>query len=250
MNVFELGILGLIQGFTEFLPISSSGHLFLAQKFFGFMPNLSLEIWLHVASLLAVVLVYWKDILNILVSIWKNNDPQKIGWKLALATICTVPLALIGKKILAIEPSIQFVGITLFCTAGFLWLAEKFRPQTNHQFTWLIAALTGLVQGIAILPGISRSGITIAFLILVGLNRKDAAKYSFLLSIPTILGGFLLTLKEVETLPTLNLELGASLVLAFVASYLSIKWMINLVEKNWLWFVPYCLILGLILQFV
>lgn len=256
MNLLETIFLGVLQGLTEFLPVSSSGHLFLAQTWLGFEPSLSLEIWFHVASLLAVIAVFWRRIVQIFRGFFLRNADGDLGWKLIVATLFTMPVGFFMHKFFDQELNLNLVGITLLATAGFIVLAEKGRSKCPHptplpggegtDFSWKLAILLGLVQGIAVLPGISRSGITIAFLILLGLNRKKSAEISFLLAIPTILGALVYSLSE-KSADFFDLNIFIGLIATFIASILGMRWMIKLVEKRWIWFAPYCAGLGAII---
>ena len=249
MNIWEGLLLGGVQGATEFLPVSSSGHLFLLESYLNLLPNISLEIWLHISSLLAIVICFHKAIKQIFCELF---TPNSLGLKLMLSTVMTVPIALLienkifeGQKL-----SLELVGGTLVIT-GILILGvegyRKFKGKSPEiDFSWNIAFWLGVVQGIAALPGISRSGLTIAFLILLGLNRKKSAEISFLLAIPTILGALVLSLsKESQTTALLQeSSFWAAFIMCFIISIFSIKFMMQLVKKNWIYFAPYCLILG------
>lgn len=248
MNIYEHIFLGFLQGFTEFLPISSSGHLFLAQEFFGFVPDISLEIWLHGASLLAVILFFWKRILQIFSGIFSLNADGVLAGQLLLSTLITAGVGVPLHTYFETDLSLQFVGITLLCTAFFILVSERFRPQKPKKFSWTKAILLGVVQAIAVLPGISRSGITIAFLILTGVERKRSAEISFLLSIPTILGALVYASAE-KSQEFFSSELFWGIGAGFVASLLAIKWMMKLVEGAWIWFALYCCIAGGVLFF-
>ncbi len=266
MNLLKAIILGVLQGLTEFLPISSSGHLFLAEKWLGLTENLNLEILLHFGSLIAILIYYWSDIKKLAIGFFNDLNSREFIGKLILATLLTAPGAIFLRKIWNPEMTFQLVGITLIITAGIILFAEKFSffrhsnlAQTKTQlssnsaeksFTWKTAALLGIIQSIAVLPGISRSGITVAFLILIGLNRQDSVKISFFLAIPTILGAMILALKDAGTDLLFSMENFAGLAVTIIASLLAIKWMTKLVEKNWIWFAPYCAILGIILIFI
>ncbi len=247
MNFVESIFLGLLQGATEFLPISSSGHLFLAQEFMGFTPNLNLEIWLHGASLLAVILFFWPKIWEIIkkVCTTPKSDTAQFGFKLLLSTICTIPIAITIEPYFKDFLTTKTVAITLIITGFIILFAEKFRGKNEIPFTWWGAIALGIVQGVSVIPGISRSGITIAFLILLGLNRKNAAETSFLLAIPTILGALVFAISDVGiTHFVADKTLIYGFVAAFVASLLAINWMMELVKGKWIWFSGYCLVLG------
>ncbi len=249
MNFIENLILGVVQGATEFLPVSSSGHLFLIQKLWGFEPNLNVEIILHFGSLLAVLVFYRKEIISLFTGFFKNKTDRDFVLKLLLATVLTIPGALLLEKLWTPDMSFSLVGVTLLITAALILGAEKgrflFRKERVTQFTWGIAFLLGIVQSIAVLPGISRSGITIAFLIFLGIERKKSAEISFLLAIPTILGALVFALKDLEnTSRFFTSELGIGFLSSAIIAFFAIAWMTKLVEKNWVWFSLYCLLLG------
>ncbi len=301
MNILQALALGILQGLTEFLPISSSGHLFLAEKWLGLTENLNLEILLHFGSLIAILIYYWIEIKDLAIKFFTEKTqtfpPDKgargfVG-KLILATILTAPGAILLRKIWNPEMTFQLVGITLIITAGIILIAEKFRHRlAGHSgisfvsppdkgklkgvdnkksllqkaeqkkisippdkgargfFTWQTAALLGIIQSIAVLPGISRSGITVAFLILIGIKRQEALKISFFLAIPTILGAMLMAMHDAGSGLVISVENFAGFFASIIVSLVSIKLMTKLVEKNWIWFAPYCAILGIVLTFL
>jgi len=286
MNILQALALGTLQGLTEFLPISSSGHLFLAEKWLGLTENLNLEILLHFGSLIAILIYYWSEIKELLRAfspltkgVWGISKSREFIGKLILATILTAPGAILLRKIWNPEMTFQLVGITLIITFGIILIAEKFRgisfvsphdkgelegvdnkksplrkgdlggfPEKN--FTWQTAALLGIIQSIAVLPGISRSGITVAFLILIGIKRQEALKISFFLAIPTILGAMLMAMNDAGSGLVISAENFAGFLASIIISLISIKLMTKLVEKNWIWFAPYCAILGITLLFI
>ena len=257
--------LGLIQGLTEFLPVSSSGHLFLAEHFLELQHNISLEVYLHAASLLAVIIFFWSKIWNLVRDFLQtiqtchsqllrgnlkqyqqtfNQNPNAVlTLKLLTATLITVPVALLVKEFVLINLTLQTVAIALLVTGVMILVAEKFRSKTIHNFTWNNVVLLGLIQGIAVIPGISRSGVTIALLILLGIERKNSAEISFLLSIPTILAALVLIVFEQGFSGFTSDVLFASIA-CFIASMFAIRWMMQLIQSKWIYFVPYCLVLG------
>jgi len=247
MDFLQAFSLGLLQGFTEFLPVSSSGHLFLAQYFWDLTPNLHFEILLHVASLFAVIILFWK---KIPILFQPQKDQQQLGLKLLVATFFTFPLAYLIQKNFDALLSLQLVATTLIITGFLILIAEKFRPKTERTFSWKMAVLLGLVQGFAPLPGISRSGITIAYLIFAGLKRQHAAEISFLLAIPTILAALVFSWLEQGSQIILTSQVIFACIIAFFAAIAAMKWMMKLVEKKWIYFAPYCFILGVILFLV
>ncbi len=247
MELFESALLGLVQGITEFLPVSSSGHLWLMLEFWG-MRSLSLEVVLHAGSLLAVIGFFWKDIVRIFKNMFRRGG-DTLGWKLLFATLLTAPTGILVHNFFMQDMTVRIVGVTLLVTAGFILAAEWFRPKKERSFTWTLAALLGLVQGLAVLPGISRSGLTIAFLILVGLPRKQADENSFLLAIPTILGGLLFSLldNQSDLVMFTQMSTWVGFFVSALAAVAAIAWMLKLVQGKWIWFAPYCALLGVLL---
>jgi undecaprenyl-diphosphatase len=237
MSIFESFILGLVQGLSEFLPISSSGHLVLFQRLFGVEGNvLTFDVAVHIATLLAVFTVYWKDILEIL---------KKPFGKLPLLLIVgTIPTAIIGFAFKdffeKLFESGSTLGIEFIFTGVILWYAEGARTKGKklNETTYTDAAIVGLAQGIAILPAVSRSGLTIAGALFRGLDREFAAKLSFLVSIPAILGAALLDiLKILKGGEGIAAGIGAApllvgMVVAAVSGYFAIKFMIKVLTRG------------------
>ena len=214
-------------------------------------------ILVHVATLLAVVWVYWRDIWSLCLGLCclpfgkksSANADGILALKLLAATLGTVIMAFVLKPYFDVIMTLEVVVASLFVTGFLIWGAEYFRGSKIQTFSWGLAIFLGLVQGLAIVPGISRSGLTIAFLIWWGIGRQQAAKLSFLLSIPTILGALVFLLKERSDVEffTISFNEFIGCVMAFVVALVSIYWMKRLVEKHWIWFAPYCLVLSLLL---
>ncbi len=271
MTNLESIFLGILQGSTEFLPISSSGHLFLAQEFLELKPDLNLEIWLHGASLLAILLAFRHEIWTMIHDFFTDpkSENAKLGYKLILATACTIPIVILIEPYFEDFLTTKTVAITLIITGVLILLAEQFRRVKNllplrspsslssfwgsedsssygrQAFFWWVAILLGLIQGLAVIPGISRSGITIAFLILMGLQRESAARISFLLAIPTILGALVFSIADTGTTYLVgNDQLFYAFAAAFASSFLAIKWMMALVQGKWVMFSAYCFVVG------
>ena len=252
MNLLEAVLLGIVQGLTEFLPISSSGHLVLFQKLFGITaPMLSFDVFLHLGTLVAVFIVFWKDILAIL-----KKPLQNITYMLIVATIPAVVVGLLFEK--QIEAMFNG-GVTLalgFIITGLLLIYSdriKNPGKLNKDIRFADAAVIGCMQALAIVPAISRSGSTITAGLYQGLSRETAARFSFLLSIPAILGAALLTAKDIMGGPggaAGFLSAGAlPLCFGFLASllsgYLSIRFMLDLIKKSKLsYFGYYVLVLA------
>ena len=244
MNLFEAVILGIIQGFTEFLPVSSSGHLQLLHALFGVEePTLMFDVWLHVATLIPVFIVFRKPIWEII-----KNPFQKMTLLLIIGTVPVVIATLLfGEQIenLFGGGSIGFLAAT-FAITGFLllfadWASKKLAgKKTTDKMSVLDAAVIGCAQAFAIPPGISRSGTTLAASLGRGLNREEAAKFIFLLSIPAIIGATLNEILKIIHLPEDYYEpvfafgalpMIAGFVVAALSGYLAIKLMLALIKK-------------------
>lgn len=259
-------ILGILQGLTEFLPVSSSGHLVLGQIFFGITHSqLTFDISVHVGTLLAVFVVYRSDILAMLVSMaaffskavsFKPvahlvNEDQNLQMA-GLIVIGSVPTALIGLFLKKFEhvlfTSEVLVGLMLMLTGTILWLSRNYyisEHQTN-KFAVKNSIFIGICQGLAVIPGISRSGTTIAAGMFAGLNRQTAAKFSFLLSIPAIVGAEILSIKDIvkNGLIIDPVTLYATLA-SFITGLIALKLLLRLVHSGkFHLFAPYCWLTG------
>ena len=256
MSELDALLLGIIQGLTEFLPVSSSGHLELGKAILG-DTSLTSESLLftevvHFATALSTIVVYRKDILDILKGLFqfKWNDDLKFSLKIILSMI---PAAVVGvlfdEEIEALfNGNILFVGFMLIVTALLLWLADKAKD-TNKNVSFPNALTIGISQAIAILPGISRSGATISTAVLLGIDKTKAARFSFLMVVPLILGKIAKDIMsgDITTTSSNNLVLIIGFISAFVAGLVACTWMIKLVKKSKLsYFAIYCLVVGLI----
>ena len=252
MNVIQAIIVGLIQGLTEFLPISSSGHLILTQYFLGFGEgsDLSFEIFLHLGTLIAVMLYFKNDIIRLLMSLvhFKNPDFQsdrKISLWLIIATAVTGGLGIVFKDTISKEFTNPILVSTMIGLTGIIvYYSDKIKEGEldSSKLTIHKSILIGFCQAIAIIPGISRSGTTITISLLTGLKRSQAATFSFLLSIPVILGA---NISEIKTFTNLNtsqlLIYLIGFTFAFISGFIVIKWLMNLIVKARLrYFAYYC----------
>ena len=231
MSVWEAVVLGLVQGAGEFLPVSSSGHLLLLEKLGVGEEDLFFNICLHLGTLLSVIIVMRRPLL----SLFKKENRRTLLY-LALACLPTVALALLFKYL---APSLidgAYLPLGFAATSFLIVLSEKFSPAESRPLSAKTSVLTGFLQGIAVLPGISRSGATVAALRLSGVPRPAAAEFSFLLSVPVILGSALYEgtelavsggLADVPVLPLL-----AGVAAAFVAGCAAIKFFLALVRKR------------------
>jgi undecaprenyl-diphosphatase len=265
MDVYQTIVLGMVQGLTEFLPVSSSGHLVLLQSLFGFKePELFLDICLHLGTLLAVCVFLWRDLLSIfktLSFLWRSPASWHLkelydrapAFRLlvlvAVSTLITTAVALIFKdQFEAMFSSTRMVAAAFMLTGLILWgtrlASQKQNGLANMGF--LHAAIIGLAQGVAIAPGISRSGTTISCGLYLGMERGLAARFSFLLSIPAILGAAILKFDAAQIHGQAVPILAGTLVSA-VTGFAALKVLVRLVLGGRLWvFAPYCCILGLV----
>ncbi|HQL11424.1 MAG TPA: undecaprenyl-diphosphate phosphatase [bacterium] len=245
MNIFQAIILGLTQGITEWFPVSSSGHLALVQYFFNIKVSTAFDVFLHFASLFVIVLIFWKDIEKLIVGII-HKDKQSINLFLYLI-IASIPAGIIGfllkDKIDSIFSNILYIGISLTITSLILFFT-KFAKNKNRNLNFKNSLLIGIFQAIAILPGISRSGSTISAGLFSGLDPKVATKFSFLLSIPVILGSTILEAKNIGEINNI-LDLLISCIITVVIGFLSLRYILKVVDKNkFKYFSLYCFILG------
>ena len=270
MTTLEAIILGIIQGLTEFLPVSSSGHLVLFQKMFGLkQAELFFDVGVHLGTLAAVIVVFRLEIKKIITALvqlislpWpKETTLQKVESDLQLKmalliVIGSIPTALLGLLFAGIADRLfasgLITGLMLIVTGLLLWLTRRTRASVGQarsdRLTPKNAFIIGIVQGLAIIPGISRSGSTISIGLLLGIDREMAARYSFLLSIPAIIGAGLWSLKN--GLFHTDLAIRAALLGAFTAAlvgYAALKSLLQLVKKGHLYvFAPYCWLVGLL----
>jgi len=266
MESLQSVMLGIIQGLTEFLPVSSSGHLVLLQNLFGIRePELLFDISLHLGTLLAVFIVFYKEILRILQtllrlptlikssgnlkSVFADNKEIRI---FALIIIGSVPTAILGilfhKIADQIFGAVWIVGVMLLVTGTLLWFTRQISNEGRPLIKVSIrdALMIGLIQGMAIMPGISRSGATIFMALFLGMNREVAGRYSFLLSIPAILGALILGLNStiIQTDISVRIILLGT-VTAAIVGYIGLKILLRMVKRGHLYyFAPYCWLLG------
>ncbi len=255
MSLINAIVLGIVQGLTEFLPVSSSGHLVIAEHLLPgwHQPGIVFEVLLHLATLLAVVIFFRHDLSLLIKSIY-SSGPQAAKQRrfllmLLLATIPTGIIGLAGKKIFVpLFNRLDVVGGMLLITALLLWLAERQAPEklTKNSTRVTDAILIGITQGLAIIPGISRSGSTIAVAMLLEIEPRAAARFSFILSIPAICGAALLNIREISTIPSnqiLTCLCGA--LAALVTGLMALKFLLMIIEERRLnIFAIYCLIVG------
>jgi undecaprenyl-diphosphatase len=255
MNWLEAIILGIIQGLTEFLPVSSSGHLELAKFIIGDHAlgeqSMLVTVVLHAATALSTIVVFRKEIAEILKGLFqfKWNDEFIFSLKIIISMI---PAAVVG---VAFEEELEslftgnilLVGFMLLITGGLLFLADRAKT-TEKGVSYRGAFIIGISQAIAILPGISRSGATISTSVLLGIDRAKSARFSFLMVVPLILGKMAKDIisGDISTSNESFLPVFIGFIAAFITGLLACTWMISLVKKAKLsWFAFYCFIIGL-----
>ena len=251
MTYFDAILLGILQGATEFLPVSSSGHLVLAQHLIDNFeqPGVLFDVLLHVGTMLAVALYFYRDLLGLMTSLWRSDDQSEAQRRmLALLCVGSIPTAMIGflfkDFFVGLFERPDIVGIMLLATGALLWVAEKLRQgkKPRHRMTWTDALIVGCVQGGAIIPGISRSGSTIAALLMRGIDGETAARFSFLLALPAVFGAALLSLKDLNHIDNMAvLPYAAGTFAAFVTGLLCIHALLGVIRRRRLhWFALYC----------
>lgn len=281
MPVWKALILGLVQGLAEFLPISSSGHLIIIKQVLGVdlgSGGMFFDVMLHFGTLIAIFIAFWKDIkrliidgVHIVIDIFANiiiffvkiihRDKEyryviKTSYRkfVMLIIISTIPTAIIGllmSNIVEMANDMIIVpGVCLFITAIFLFIADfvDVEEKTPKEASYISAGMIGIAQGLATMPGISRSGTTITACLLCGFDKKFAVKYSFIMSIPAVLGAVVLELKDFTPDIIVREDIPGCIiatVVAAVVGYFSICFMMSLVRgKKYKYFAIYCIILG------
>jgi undecaprenyl-diphosphatase len=271
MDLLSSIFLGVIQGLAEFLPVSSSGHLVFFQNLLGFKePEILFDVSLHLGTLLAVFIFFRADLLRIIMDIKGyftdiaskkapvtsiNNRPDALfAFWVIIGTIPTGIIGVLFKDALeSLFGKVELVGIMIFIT-GIIVGISRLIPQSHmkkNRLGFLSAILIGIAQGIAITPGISRSGSTIVCGLLCGMERELAARFSFLLSIPAILGAMVLQLSSHELTAIAVTPMIAGFITAAITGFFALKVLMKIVKMgNLAWFAPYCWIVGLSVIFI
>ncbi len=256
MDVIDSIILGVVQGLTEFLPVSSSGHLEIGKALLGdnSVPKESLlfTVVLHFATALSTIVVFRKDIVEILKGVFKSqwNEDMQFLFKIALSMVPAVIVGLFFEDQLEslFGGNLLLVGCMLLVTAALLFMADRAK-NTEKPVSFKDSVIIGLAQAIAMLPGISRSGATISTSVLLGNDKTKAARFSFLMAVPLIFGkiGKDVLIGDLTLETSNSLALSAGFVGAFLAGLVACTWMIRLVKKSKLsYFAIYCIIIGLV----
>ena len=273
MEWFDALILGIVQGLAEYLPISSSGQLEICHQLLHLDTSgaeaLQFDVTLHVATVLSTIVVLWHEFSRICTSVltWRRDEDFMTFWKIIVSCIPVVVVGFCLKDVVeeAFGGNLTVVGVCQLATAALLLFAWFFRTRTlvltrggdasasvGRPISWIDAFIIGIAQAVAVLPGLSRSGSTIATGILLGNKRDKVAKFSFLMVIIPILGIALLDIIHALKGEEITAEIGmVPLIVGFLSSFivgcLACKWMINLVRRGQMvWFAVYCLVAGLL----
>ena len=262
MNIIKYIILGIIQGITEPLPISSSGHIFLLKNIFNFnmFNDLNFEIFANFGSFIAILIIYYKDVFKLSKNtikyiIKKDKETYKNDFNyIKMLIISSIPVGIIGfifKDLLERIISIKLVGITLLITSISLILIKNIKGnKKDKDINILDAIIIGLFQMIALLPGLSRSGMTLVGCFLRNLDLNTSFKYTFMLYIPVSLASFLLSILDVGITSNYLFPYLIGTLISLIVTYFSFNWFKNIVKKGNLWkFSIYCIIISLFILF-
>lgn len=261
MKILEYIILGILQGFTEPLPISSSGHLLLFKEIFniGSLNDINFEIISNFGSLLAIIILFRKDIINLVKNFFKYTKDKNKKYKddynyLIYIIISTIPIGIIGflfKDVIERFNNTQTIGISLLITASLLYLLSRIKgTRTEKDMNIKDSIYIGLLQIFALIPGISRSGITLSAGMFRNFKKEDAFKYSFMLYIPVSLATMILGVKDFvvsSSFAQLWLPYLLGLIASFIVTYFTFNWFRKVLLKNKIiYFSIYCLIIGIL----
>ncbi|MFC2129325.1 undecaprenyl-diphosphate phosphatase [Bacteroidota bacterium] len=256
MSLIESIVLGIIQGLTEFLPVSSSGHLEIGKALLNveLEENLSFTVMVHFATVLSTITVFFREIKIILIDVFKFRwNPSTIY--LSKILLSMIPVLIVGvffqDEVEALfTGNVVWVGIALLGTALLLFLTTFLKTDGHKKIPFGDAFIMGIAQALAVIPGLSRSGSTIATGLLLKNKKDEVAQFSFLMVLIPIIGAALMKIMQWTDAPYENLEifpLIAGLIAAYISGYLACRWMINIVKKGKLyWFAIYCAIIGIV----
>lgn len=255
MDTLQAVILGIVQGLTEFLPVSSSGHLQLANELLGTNLNpesdLTFSLTLHAATVLSTIVILWAEIWKLIKGVFSRRFTEEQAYVLKIV-VSMIPIGIVGlffkEYIEEAFSTIVVVGVMLLCTAALLTFAYYAKPRQKETISYRDAFIIGLSQAVAVMPGLSRSGTTIATGLLLGNKKENLAQFSFLMVLPPILGNALLDIVKgdfgggVDTVPLI-----AGFLAAFITGCIACRWMIGIVKRGKLiWFAVYCAIAGVV----
>lgn len=256
MNWYEALIFGLVQGLTEFLPVSSDGHLEIVKYFFGgIQESFLFTLAVHGATVLSIIFVFWNEIIRILKGVFRFRLNEETIYALKII-VSMIPVAIVGFTLKDYVESLftanmKITGSFLIVSGLFLVMGH-FVKKRDKEISFGGAFVMGIAQALAVLPGLSRSGSTISTGLALGYNKNDLAKFSFLMVIIPVIGANVVELLTAESTAVdfVFLPLMIAFISAFISGYLACRWMIGIVRKSKLgWFALYCFIVGLSLIF-
>ncbi len=256
METLQAILLGIVQGITEFLPVSSSGHLQIAKALLGveLEENLTFDVALHAATVLSTIVVLWSEVRRLLLGLFSRRFTPEQAYVLKLA-LSMIPVGIVGllfkdriDELLNAPCILAVVGAMLLLTAALLAFAYYARPREKEHISYRDALIIGIAQAMAVMPGLSRSGTTIATGLLLGNKKAAVAQFSFLMVLAPILGETLLTLLQGElTAGVAAGPLAAGFIAAFITGCLACRFMIEIVKRGKLvWFALYCAAAGVV----
>ena len=254
MSIWQAFVLGILQGLTEFLPVSSSGHLVIGEHFLGIEePELIFNVAVHFATVIAVVIFFRRELVKIILSLFRKNDPD--GRRMALFLIIgTIPAAIAGIGFKSFYERLfesAFVAAIMLLVTGLILISTvKVKKSAKQMWNikWPAVIVIGAAQALAIFPGISRSGATIAAALHLGISRKDAARFSFLLALPAIFGATIFQARDIAGLQNGDIMvLLAGMISAGLVGYLAVAIMLKIVSRGKLYYFGfYCLLAGIL----
>ena len=249
VSVVEALILGIVQGITEWLPLSSSAHLIFFQELFHYNASLFYDVLLHMGTLLAVILFYRTELVALFRNLFHGTlEPvqRRLLWHLFIATALTGIIGILfHDELAAMFTSISLTAITLIINGCLLFICERW--QRSYSLSAFRATAIGIAQGISIIPGISRSGATIGTALLLGVEKKEATHFSFLLSIPAIIGAFILEFDSSLFVGIQFLPAVIGFLTSFIVGYIVLGFLLRMVmQRKFHWFAYYCWIVGIL----
>ena len=264
MNIIHAFLLGIIEGLTEFIPVSSTAHMLIVQKLLNIPASdamFAFLILVQIGPLLALILYFWKDLLSLIIAFFAkpfSTEKNKLVWYIIIASIPALLAGVLLKHVVEglFKTPLLEASIRLLTAAVLLTLAEYFGKRTRQldSMTWLDALVVGLFQILAVFPGASRSGSTISGGMLRGFDRQAAARFAFLMAIPVMLaasGYESLDVLKMQNLSSFLLPLAVGFIVAAIVGWLAIKWLLNYLNKNSLYvFATYCAVVGVVVFFL
>ena len=265
MTIFQAFVLGIMQGLTEFIPVSSTAHLLVAEHFMGLDPNndalFSFSVLIQLGTLVSVFIFYWQDLLRLLKAFFEkpfSTAENKLAWYIVIATLPALIFGFVLKDVVEVlfRDPLREAALRLLTAAVLLFLAEWLTKKNRalDSMTWLDALFIGIMQIIAVFPGASRSGMTISGGMFLGFDRPSAARFAFLMSVPVMLaagGSEMLDIIQMPDLGEFLPLLAVGFVTAAIVGWFAIKWLIAYLSKRSLYvFAAYCALAGTIVYFL